>query len=153
MTRLVALEKLALPSSKHAVPYPFHVQESWPYWTNWPRGLTPQVAGDRTITAHTYIIGMHLVVGHLNSPRDSNLQTDTTLDAADVLAFFQRCPRLALPRTVETDDDSLYTPPRWMGPGGITIQSGGIDFFDIGNVQQVFVDFQLSVPLHVSMAL
>lgn len=148
LQRLTALQMLAVPDCKNAVPHPFHVQDTWPYWLNWYDGVTPHVQGDRTVTAHTLAVEMRLVLGHVSSVHEATFQYDSLLAAVDVAAYFERCPHLA---DSQADDAALHTPPCWMGPSGIILEPGGLTFGDsiTPSVMLLYVRYDIRVPITI----
>ena len=147
LERVVALQRLALPDSTNAVPYPYYRQEAWPYWTNWTNGLTPQRGDDKNVQRADYSIEMRLVVGHLSSTYEGQIQYDASLMVADVVAFFTRHDRLAVPTA---EDTTLRKPPRWTAPQGHTVRAGRMGFFEMGEIVQVYQSFVIDVPLTVN---
>lgn len=146
LERVVALEMLALPGT-NAVPYPWYRQDSWPYWTNWTNGLTPQRGDQKSVQRADYSIELRLVAGHLSSTYEGQIQYDAALMVADVVAFFVRHDRLAVP---DAEDTALRKPPRWTAPQGHTFRAGRLGFFEMGDVVQVFQSFIIDVPLNVN---
>lgn len=153
MARLVALEMLAVPSCKNAVPYIYHVQSSWPYWTNTVLRLVPELAGDRTVTAFTLVAEMRLVFGHMTSVYDGGFEAESALTMADVVAYFVKHARLAVP---DAEDASLHKPPRWLSPVPVVVRAEGVRAYEhelspTSSVVQVAGTFELTCSLHVTI--
>jgi len=92
MDRIVVNEKAALtalttPVTADAVPYFFHVQESWPYFTN---RLGPYTVGDDSEDVDTITIDilMRLVIAHLSSGYKGENDDKLALYAAQVIEYF-----------------------------------------------------------------
>jgi hypothetical protein len=150
LERLAALQKLVLPDIKNAVPYPYHAQDSWPYFTNSLEGLAPSgSAGDLRAVGFSLAVNMTLELGRVANFYDAQFQIDAQLMLADVVAWFVARPRLADP---EAADTALHKPPRWMSPSGIQIRAGRLNFIaSENNTQAVYVEFSLTVPINVGV--
>ncbi len=150
LERLAALQQLVLPDIKNAVPYPFHAQNSWPYFTNSLEDLAPESpVGDPRVVGFMLAVEMRLEFGRVTSYYDAQFQMDAQLMIPDVIAWFVARPRLADPAAEEA---ALRKPPRWMSPAGIQIRAGRLNFTATDdNTYTVYVDFSLTVPINVGV--
>lgn len=79
LDRIVLMQKEVmtdLGQTADAVPYFYHVQGAWPYWTNRVGDIQISDDGSEDFDRDTYTIVMRLIIGHLTEGYHGELEAD-----------------------------------------------------------------------------
>lgn len=90
-TRVVAMQKeimTDLGETADAVPYFYHVQESFPYWTNRISNILIEDDGSEDFDRDTYIIVMRLIIGHLTEAFHGEVDAKLYNWIPEIIYFF-----------------------------------------------------------------
>ena len=133
--RMVALEIEALAALSptvvcDALPYFFHTQEAFPYWTNRIGPLQIEDQGedyDRPI----YNIISRLVIGHLTDDYDGQNEDKLKIWIPQIVTYFHQHPRLQT-ATLNTGLSQIVEARITSATGLRVLQSAGISTLQIG---------------------
>ena len=145
-TRLVKLERKAIPDAKNAVPYVIYAQNSFPYWTNRPGGWQ-KASGSGASALWLVTIYPRLILGHLTQGYQGTNQEQAPVLIAQAVEYFDTHQRL-----VDEDDADTADPVRWLAPEKLIVGvPRGLDIYEISpGTKQLAVEFSLTVTLAVS---
>lgn len=147
--RICLMEKEAITTvdgiQPVAVPYPTHIQSTYPYWVNKPG----QVTVDRTASTEyrTHMLEMSIVIGALTQDYTGENEARANLWLEEVFDYFLNRPMLQ-----RTPHDSQI---KFLSlPGALMIGAAGIRYVNAGNgVTQVRLSFDLRVDFSMRVSL
>lgn len=142
LARVVLLEKAALaalatPKTADAVPYFFHTQETFPYFTNRVSGIV--VEGDsEDFDVDTYQVTMRLVVGHVTEGYIGEPESNLYTYIPQIQTYFNERDGLVDGTTYTSHMDELHWARVTACSGLRVFQNAGI------SAQQVGAEFTLT---------
>ena len=140
MTRVVEMQKLALPDTKAAFSNPLATYPNFPFWVNTLSTITPRTAPTALQQTTEYVVRMRLVIGHMKEGYEGTLPDKLWAWTPQVLEYFQARKHLQY--------QAGQAAVRYLSPLGTEIRlSRGFSSFQVAqDIIHIGTEFELVVP-------